>query len=77
MWFELRISGREHVSREWATGNRIIILHSRETQEGPWAGNRATGILFLVSLTDAPLYFERSPSSPGHGTRDVVKGEPA
>lgn len=39
MRFELRISGGEHVSREWVTGNRIIALHSRETQEGPGTGN--------------------------------------
>lgn len=42
VWFELRISGQEHVSRECATGNRIIVLHGKETHEGPRTGNRLT-----------------------------------
>lgn len=40
MRFELRNSGREHVSKEWATVPGIIVVHSRETQEGPGTGNR-------------------------------------
>lgn len=39
MRFELWKSGREHVSREWATVHGIIVVHSRETQEGPETGN--------------------------------------
>ena len=52
--FEFRISGGEHVSGEWATGNRIIVVHSRETQEGPGTGNwprhTHTHYLFLFVL---------------------------
>lgn len=57
MWFELRISGREHVSREWATGNRIIVLHNSETQEGPGAGNETHSHTVYLRF----------------GTREVVK----
>lgn len=42
VWFARRLSGQEHVSREWATGNGIIVIHSRETQEGPGTGNPPT-----------------------------------
>lgn len=29
---------REHVSREWETGNGIIVAHSTQTKEGPVTG---------------------------------------
>lgn len=50
MWFELRISGGEHVSGEWATGSRIIVLHSREIQEGPGTGTKDTLTQVIVVL---------------------------
>lgn len=48
--FELRNSGREHVSGEWATVHRIIVVLSRQTQEGPGTGNwlRHTDTLVVV-----------------------------
>lgn len=35
---EFRISGLQHVSREWASGDWIIAVDNRETQEGPGRG---------------------------------------